>query len=383
MGNQKKGEDSMNFDRKLSRRNLLKGAAVGGSTLLFNKTGLADGPSTHTRSYVLPTVRGVHIEPILTTGEFADNNYRMVGIPDGLGVLDKGMTFEVFMNHEITGGDAPGNNGPGIVRAHGSDGAFVSKWTIDALSLRVLKGEDLTSSANLIHKWNGATGKYETGTYQWQRLCSADLPQPECLQYGSVGTAERIFLNGEEISGVPTSSAPRARFGSAWARIVTGTHAGEAWELPRLGKMAFENVVACPHSKRKTIVGLFDDGSVDPNAAAANDPSEVFIYIGTKDSVGNEIERAGLTNGKLYGLRISVGSTVVTGESNDYGFGTAATGFIGSATFELVELGVSGDVSAWDGLQLEQDALAKNVFRFQRPEDGAWDPRPIHPNTLY
>src|SRR5262249_30067422 len=130
----------MKLNRKLSRRNLLKGAAVGGSALLFNKTGFADGPSTRTRSYVLPTVRGVHIEPILTTGDMADNGYRMVGIPDGLGALDQGMTFQVFMNHELTGGDAPGNSGPGIVRAHGSDGAFVSKWTIDALSLRVLKG---------------------------------------------------------------------------------------------------------------------------------------------------------------------------------------------------------------------------------------------------
>src|SRR5689334_9031926 len=93
----------MDFDRKLSRRNLLKGAAVGGSALLLNKTGFADGPSTRTRSYVLPSVRGVHIEPILTTGDAADNGYRMVGIPDGLGALDKGLTFEVFMNHEITG----------------------------------------------------------------------------------------------------------------------------------------------------------------------------------------------------------------------------------------------------------------------------------------
>src|SRR5262249_17955895 len=127
----------MNLDRKLSRRNLFKGAAVGGSALLLNKTGLAesDGPrdlsglSTETRSYVIPTIRGVHIEPMLTTGDTADNGYRMVGIPDGLGALDQGNTFEIFMNHEITGGDAPGTSGPGIVRAHGSDGAFVSKWT--------------------------------------------------------------------------------------------------------------------------------------------------------------------------------------------------------------------------------------------------------------
>ena len=31
----------------------------------------------------------------------------------------------------------------GAIRAHGSKGAFVSKWTIDRNSLRVLEGADL------------------------------------------------------------------------------------------------------------------------------------------------------------------------------------------------------------------------------------------------
>jgi hypothetical protein len=379
----------MDLKRKLSRRNLLKGAAGGafllGKTKLASASDLPTGPSTTTiRSYVLPSIPGVHILPILTAGETAENGYRMVGIPDGLGAINLGETFEVYMNHEITGGDNPGSSGPGpgIVRAHGSDGAFVSKWTIDSTSLRVLKGEDLTR-AGQTYVWNSETSTYATANWQWQRLCSADLPDRRALLFGQYGTAERIFLNGEEISGVPSSSAPRARFGSAWARIVTGTHAGEAWELPRLGKLSIENVVACPHGRRNTIVALFDDGSIDTGAAASSNPSEVFIYIGTKQSSGSEIEKAGLTNGKLYGLRVLRGADVVNAESNDYGFGTSSTGFIGSATFELAELGSSGDVSNLNGLQLEQDAMSKNVFRLLRPEDGAWDPRATHPNTLY
>jgi len=377
----------MDFNRKFSRRNLLKGAAAaGGSAVLLNKTGFAAvndvGSGTGGRSYVLASVPGVRIQPIITTGEAAANGYRMVGIPDGLGALNHDDTFEVFMNHELTGGDSPGTSGPGIVRAHGSDGAFVSKWTIDALSLRVLKGEDLTSPGQ-VYLWNKSTSTYAPGTFQWQRLCSADLPRQNALLYTEFGTSERLFLDGEEIAAVPTASAPNARFGSAWARIVTGPHSGEAWELPRLGKMAFENVVACPHGKRKTIIALLDDGSVDPAAAPASNPSEVFIYIGTKESTGTEIEKAGLTNGKLYGIRVLLDGTVVNAESNDYGFGTASTGFVGSATFQLAELGPSGDVSGWDGLQLEQDATAKTVFRFLRPEDGAWDPRESHPDTFY
>src|SRR5262249_23266385 len=154
---------------------------------------------------------------------------------------------------------------------------------------------------------------------------SADLPAQSALLYGEFGTSERLFLDGEEISAVPSASAPNARFGSAWARIVTGPHTGEAWELPRLGKMAFENVVMCLHGKRKTIVALLDDGNIDPNVAAASNPSEVFIYVGTKEFIGTEIEKAGLTNGKLYGIRVLLDGTIVNAESNDYGFGTAST----------------------------------------------------------
>ena len=47
---------------------------------------------------------------------------------------------------------------------------------------------------------------------------------------------------------------------------------------------------------------------------------------------------------------------------------------MGSGKFELVELGNDGDVSSMTGLQIEQDAIANDVFRMLRTEDGAWDP---------
>src|SRR5262249_23259429 len=104
----------------ISRRNLLKSAAIGSGALLLGKRGVATASpdSTRIRSYVLPSRPGVHIKPILTTGD-AVNGYHMCGIPDGLGALDRGGTFELYVNHEITIG------APGIVRAHGSNGAFV------------------------------------------------------------------------------------------------------------------------------------------------------------------------------------------------------------------------------------------------------------------
>jgi hypothetical protein len=329
---------------KVSRRDLLKGAAATGGALLISRTRLTSAQgvgSSSQPSYALPSLSsGVEIIPILTVGDAAENGYRLVGIPDGIGVLrENGHTFSVFVDHEITSGS------PGITRDHGIDGAFVSKWRIDSRTLAAVSGEDLTPSAAHVYLWDAASGSYIQETTQWQRLCSADLPDEKALRHGNRGTSARIFFDGEEIT-----------FGRAWARFVTGPQAGEAWELPRLGKSSFENVVACPHSKDKTVIGLFDDGSIDVNAPAASNPSEVFVYVGTKQRDGSELERAGLTNGKLYGVKVFRNGTFVTGEDNDFGLGDATTGFIGSGRFTLVKLGDNGDVSALSGLELRPPA---------------------------
>jgi hypothetical protein len=284
-------------------------------------------------------------------------------------VLNDGVTFSLFAHHELTA--SAESSGPDVIRAHGSNGAFVSAWTLDRQTLRVVEGADPTTSSNNVYHWNGTTGEYFQDTMAWDRLCSADLAAEKALRHGNRGTAERLFLGGEDVDS-----------GRAWARVVSGPHAGEAWELPRLGKMSFGNVVACPHGKEKTVVALFDDGCIDVAAPATN-PSEAFIYIGTKQSEGNEIERAGLTNGRLYGVRVYRGQTLVTEESTDFGLGDASTGYIGSGRFELVQLGSEGDVSRFSGPQLEQDAAANNVFRMLRTEDGAWDPRGHGNDALY
>jgi hypothetical protein len=366
MGSPHRGENAM----RIPRRTILMGAALGAGALLLDKSGLARthgaGQSTAGPSYVLPSLpSGITVRPILTVGGSAANGYRMVGIPDGLGALANGPTFSLFMNHEL-------RDNAGIVRAHGSSGAFVSRWIVDRETLRVLAGEDLTPSADHVHLWDPATSRYTQGTTIWDRLCSADLPDERALRHGNRGTAERIFLNGDEVI-----------FGRAWARIVTGPQTGQAWELPRLGKMAFENVVACPYEQDKTVVALLDDGALDTAPVAANNPSEVFIYVGTKQTDGNDIEKAGLTNGTLYGVRVYRGDTLVTEESDEYGLGDSSTGYVASGRFELVELGTAGDVSALSGVEMEQDAIDKNVFRMQRPEDGAWDPRDGRTNNLY
>src|SRR5581483_9612567 len=231
----------------ISRRALLKGALasapflISPTLLLPRKAAAAPniGPSTGTEPYLVATVPGVKFVSILTVGD-SIGGYRMVGIPDGLGAFQSSRTqFTLLMNHEITA------QRPGIARAHGSNGAFVSRWTIDLKTLKVLSGQDLTPSADKVHLWDPAADDYEPAgrTTQWQRLCSADLPAASALFDSGRGTRERIFF------------------------------AGEAWQLPRLGRMAYENVVACPHSKDKTVVILTDDGDLSTAASATGFPS--------------------------------------------------------------------------------------------------------------
>ena len=243
-------------------------------------------------------------------------------------------------------------------------------------TLKVLTGQDLTPSGEKVHLWDPTTSNYEpTGrTTQWQRLCSADLPAKSALFGKGRGTHDRIFFDGEEVSD-PNSAR-------AWARIVTGPHAGEAWQLPRLGRMSYENVVACPHSKDKTVVLLTDDGDLSTAATTTGFPSEVYVYIGEKAKFGHPIQQAGFTNGDFYGVQVVLNGAVVTEESDLFGLGVTATGFIGKARFRLVNL---GDVSNLTQRQIEDISIANNITRFRRPEDSAWDPRKgeKHRNDAY
>jgi hypothetical protein len=301
--------------KTLGRRTFLKGALataplfiVGPTLLLPRKAATAKsfGPSTTTEAYMVPNAPGVEIVAILTVGDVI-GDYRMVGIPDGLGAFrSRGNEFTVVMNHEL-GGTA------GIVRAHGSQGAFVSQWTIHRQSLKVLHGRDFTQSQNDVYTWDPATNAYLQGTIVWQRLCSGDLAAEGAFFANDKGTKERIYLNGEEVTTTAGSPSVVVDQGRPWARIATGPNAGEVWQLPRLGKMAYENLVASPYPQEKTIVVLLDDSALSTAGVITNTvPSEVYVYIGKKEKTGHPIVQAGLTNGDFYGLKINVNGAPVT-----------------------------------------------------------------------
>ncbi len=309
------------------------------------------GPSSSASPYVLPVAPGVSTTSILSAPNVI-GSYEMEGIPDGLGAFDNNDgTFTLLANHEIT-------NTGGVVRAHGSIGAFVSKWVIDKATLTVLSGSDLIQNVNL---WNTSSSTYTTynsgnpsSLAKFGRFCAADLPAVSAFYNVStaMGTQERIFMNGEE-----TNDESRAM-----AHIVTGPNGGTSWELPALGKAAWENAVACPVTSNKTIVGLDNDGT----------DGQVYFYIGTKTNTGNEITKAGLTNGHPWGVKVTgfpverVNSTTI---NNPPAPGTH---------FDLVDL---GDVRNITGATFNANSNTASVTKFSRPEDGCWDPS--HPGDYY
>ena len=85
------------LSRPISRRTLLKGALasapllISPTLLLPRKAAAATnmGPSTTTEPYLIPTIPGVKFVSILTVGDNI-GGYRMVGIPDGLGLFNSG-----------------------------------------------------------------------------------------------------------------------------------------------------------------------------------------------------------------------------------------------------------------------------------------------------
>lgn len=297
-------------------------SAVGAGLAVASTT---TGPSTDTKPYVVRSQPGVVTKSILTVGDGV-GGYRMAGIPDGLGAYDNGDgTFTLLSNHEL-------RPGTGAVRDHGQRGAFVSKWTIDKGSLRVEKGEDLVKQVVV-----------SSGTTEMNRLCSADLAPISAFHDAATGTGYdgRIFTSGEEADG-----------GRGFGHVVD---TGVSYELPRLGKFAYENIVAHPDLGQRTVTVGLDDRT----------PGQVYFYEGTKTSSGSAVDRAGLTNGTLSGVKVPGAQLETPGTPLN-------------TTFTLASL---GDVSGMSGPQLEAASDAAGVTEFLRPEDGAWDP--TNPNVFY
>ena len=289
--------------------------------------------------YVIPAAEGVITKVLFTTGDSVNvkpdgtTPYRFVGIPDGLGGFDNGDgTFTLLSNHEL-------GNGAGIKRAHGGDGTFVSKWIIRKNDLTALEGSVLIQQVAL---FDGASATYKEPAkgVNLGRFCSADLALKSAWydEATDTGYDDYLYLNGEETGND----------GKPFAHALDGT----SYELARLGNASWENLVANPGTGLTTAVVGLDDST----------PGQVYVYIGTKTNSGSPVDRAGLTNGLLYGIA-AVGYT-------QEGSGATAIPTTGTTPFVLAPL---GNVEAIDGNAIEAASNSAGITRFNRPEDGAWD----------
>ncbi len=144
-----------------------------------------------------------------------------------------------------------------------------------------------------------------------------------------------IFLSGEEVG----------HEGRAFAHLLDGT----SYELPYLGKMSWENILAQPGTGDTTLVVAMDDST----------PGQVYVYIGEKRRTGNPVERAGLVGGKLYGVAVD-GYPV-----------EPDTGIPSGTPFRLIEI---TNQQSRTGTDIEAFSLTSPITEWKRPEDGQFDP---------
>lgn len=112
-----------------------------------------------------------------------------------------------------------------------------------------------------------------------------------------------------------------------------------------------------------------DDSSRSYSSERATQPSEVYVWVGQKQSTGLDIEKAGLRTGILNGLRVGLPGSYDANES------TVTSG----ERFELVALSDQTENATFDSLQTE--SIDKMITQFRRVEDGAFDPN--NPNDFY
>lgn len=296
------------------------------------------GPSSSEAPYMLPVAPGVKTVSLLTTGNSVNNKpngtpYRMVGMPDGLGAYSNGDgTISVTMNHEF-------GHGLGIVRAHGTTGGFVSEWRLNPTTRTVLFGQDLCTTVNPI----------SGGAAPFGRFCAGEMAAPSAFFDATtgLGTTDRLHLTHEE-------SGTESR---AYGFVATGPSRGQAQFLPLMGRFSGENAVAHPNTGSTTVVCGTEDTT----------PGQIYIYYGTKQSTGSVFDKAGLTNGRLYGIKVA-------------GFPSEdrTNGVPAGTPFSLVDMNVTTTMT---GATLETASSSALITKFNRPEDSCWDTK--RQNRLY
>jgi hypothetical protein len=301
-------------------------------------------------------------EPIFSVGDIvpetgtSNGQYRMVGIPDGLGVEKRGhgkgkrhfnekkgkggRTTRVWMTHELTQTDV---SEPRVGRP-AQRGAFATELRLnrDGEVVSARRAFDTVYQDNTLV---GPAADASNTTPAFSRWCSAFLADSR------VGFDRPIFFANEETG--PAASGPTATFNPNGSQSVA-IFDNQAHALSKLGHFPRENTIVMRGTGKRTVILTTEDGPRTPD-------SQLYLYIGRKDrSSRNALRRNGLDNGKLYALA----SDDARDDENQLLQGD-------TLHVHWVEIPGADELS---DVQTEAAADAAGAFGFVRIEDGAFRP---------
>jgi hypothetical protein len=261
--------------------------------------------------------------------------YRMVGIPDGLGAHGMGHNrVALYMNHEFT----QSTLSEPVIGGPLNRGAFVSRWTARGNG-EVVSGERAYDRVYQENAFIGPAAQADNSTPGFGRFCSGSLAGR------AEGLDRPIYFTNEEAD-------PPATFDPLGGQSVA-IFDNEAHTLPRLGHFAKENTLVMPNTGRLTVVISLEDGPSTPD-------SQLYMYVGWKDGRhgATVLGRNGLDNGKLY---VFAGLDATKNAELDLPSGRTLGRWL--------EIPNAQGLSA---AQLEEAADAAGAFSFVRLEDGAF-----------
>ena len=303
--------------------------------------------------YVLSKNAAVEIKAIATVGD-AVTGTMVRGIPDGMGAYDNGRGgISLLSVHEVSTTAPLALKGKSTTAPWGTS---ITKFTVSKSTKAVTRVENFMQKINF---YNYTTAKYQetpsgaapagaaAGTFDWgiSRFCSATYAPAGTFIHNGVGYDGGLFLSGEESSDD--------------SRAFAFDEEGTGYQLPRMGMMAFENIIPSIKPGANTVAMANEDG-------AATD-SQLYVYVGKKQSTGSAIDKAGLTNGDLHVMNIP---TI----KSDNLFRTTV-GKNKKMPVEFVKVDWNTTSSAFAKESREKGTTMARV------EDGHWDPS--NPNVYY